>query len=148
MKIKVFSLILTHDINNNKTVILSTNNDKIILPTFDIQNPKTIYQEIRYAIKDLFEDPELKYVELINISFIEIQNDLLINYIKENKEYEYDENQDLCLFIGIVLTEKNKTNLFWSQIGYPSVSKDNNLSIVKSSSIDILIDYVIKNIVL
>jgi hypothetical protein len=148
MNIRVFNLILTHDNKNNKTVILSTDNDQTVLPTFYIENPKTIHQEIRYLIKNLFDDPGLKYLELINISFIEIQNELLINYIKEIEQYKYDEDRDLCLFVGVILTEKNKTNLFWSPIGFPSVSNTNNLSTVQSSSIDILTDYVIKNIVL
>ena len=71
MKIRVFNLILTHDIKNNRTVILSTDNNKIVLPTFYIESPKTIHQEIRYLIKNLFDDPDLKYIELINVSFIE-----------------------------------------------------------------------------
>jgi hypothetical protein len=148
MKIRVFNLILTHDIKNNRTVILSTDNNKIVLPTFYIESPKTIHQEIRYLIKNLFDDPDLKYIELINVSFIEIQNELLINYIKDTQEYSYDENEDLCLFVGVILTEKNKTNLFWSPVGYSSVSNNNNLSTLQSSSSDILTDYVIKNIVL
>jgi hypothetical protein len=148
MKIRIFNLILTHDTKNNKTVILSTDNKKTILPAFYIENPKTIHQEIRYLIKNLFDDPDLKYVELINVSFIEIQNELLINYIKDTEEYKYNEDEDLCLFVGVILTEKNKTNLFWSPIGFPSVSNNSNFSTLESSSTEILIDYVIKNIVL
>jgi hypothetical protein len=148
MNIRVFSLVLTHDTKNNKTVILSTDNNKTVLPTFYIDNPKTIHQEIRYTIKNLFDDPGLKYIELINISFMEIQNELLINYIKETEQYKYDEDQDLCLFVGVILTEKNKTNLSWSPIGFPSVSNNDNFATLQSPPIDILTDYVIKNIVL
>lgn len=148
MNIRVFSLILTHDTKNNKTVIASTDNNQTILPTFYIENPKTIHQEIRYTIKNLFDDPNLKYIDLINVSFMEIQNELLINYIKEIKQYNYDEDQDLCLFVGVILTEKNKTNLSWLPIGFPSISNDNKSSSLKSSCIDVLTDYVIKNIVL
>lgn len=141
MKIKIFNFVLTYDQSSSKTVILSTDSDNIILPYFIIENPKSLHQEIRYLTKKLFSDPTVKYIEMIDISFLDVHNEFLIDYVKSIENYDYNENEDLCLFCGIIMNEKHMTHLHWLPI-----SKNIDTSI-KNNTIDLLIDHTIKNII-
>jgi hypothetical protein len=141
VRVKVFNIVITYDKKSSSTVILSTDKKKIILPYFLINNPYMIRSEIRYLTKGLFNDHRLSHPELVEISYLDIQNTVLIDYIESEKEnYEYDQEKDLCLYSGIVLSEKNKSNFFWLPI--------NQIQKEKIEPIDILIDFTIKNLML
>jgi hypothetical protein len=141
VQIKIFNIILTYDKKSSSTFVLSADKKKIVLPYFIINNPHLIRSEIRYLTKSLFDDPRLSYPELIEISYLDIQNSILIDYIESEKEiYEYDKDKDLCIYSGIVLTEKNKSSFFWLPI--------NNIQKEKIEPIDIVIDFTIKNLML
>lgn len=141
MIIKVFNLILTHD--NNQTIILSNDNSNIILPMFTLKNPKYIREEIRYLTKNLFKDKEIIHPELINISFMEIQNQLLINYISDIEIYKYRPDEDLCIYSSVILSKKASSDLYW----VPLKKKEDSI-VDNIETIDLLIDYTIKNTVL
>jgi len=141
VRIKVFNIVITYDKKISSTVILSTDKKKIVLPYFLINNPYMIRSEIRYLTKGLFNDNRLSHPELVEISYLDIQNSILIDYIESEKEtYQYDQKKDLCLYSGIVLSEKNKSNFFWLPI--------NQIQKEKIEPIDILIDFTIKNLML
>jgi hypothetical protein len=138
---KVFNVILTYDKVSSRTLVLSSNRDKIILPYFIIEQPSKIRLEIRYLIKSLFKDPKINYVELIQISHLDIQNDLLIDYVESEPSVNYDPDTDLCIYAGIVLTEKNLSDLYWLPVSALNLKEENN-------SVDFLIDFTIKNLML
>lgn len=141
MNVKVFNIIITYDKKSSSTMILSLDKKKIVLPYFNISNPYMIRSEIRYLTKSLFDDPKLSYPELVEVSYLDIQNSFLIEYVEsEKKIYEYEQENDLCIYSGIVLSEKNKSSLFWLPI--------NQLKKEKIEPIDVLIDFTIKNLAL
>jgi hypothetical protein len=138
MNIKIFNCVLTFDEKQKTTVILSSDNENIILPNFNLIKPSYIKEEIKYFTKSLFYNTEIKLVETIVVSTLEIQNDFLINYIKNIEKYNYDENQDLCIFSSIVLSEKFNTSLHWLPVDF-------NVGVSDNKPINLLIDYVFKN---
>jgi hypothetical protein len=140
MKIKVYNSILTFDEKQKTTVALSSDNDKIILPFLEITNPSLIKEEIKYYIKSLFYNAEIKHIETIIVSCIEIQNDFLLNYVKSIDSYNYNQAEDLCLFTSIILNEKFKTQAYyWLPVDF-------NISVSDRQPINLLIDYVFKNV--
>ena len=145
---KIFNFIFGYNSKLENTLILSRDKEKIVLPNFPVEKPKLILDEIRYNVKNLFDDKNLKYLELISFSFTEMQNKYLINYLQENKDlYSYNEDEDLCIMSGFVMSENYKTNLHWvaipQQIEFKT--KENQQSL---DTLDLLIDHVIKNMVL
>ena len=144
MKIKVFNLIMTFDRNINETVVLSVSNDDIRLPFFVIYRPTKLKEEIRYLTKCLFEDPSLSHVELIDVSFLDIQNDILLNYVSSNPEmYDYSSEEDLCILSCIIFTEKNISPYFWK-----SVKQTEDLKQSKDNDLNLLIDYCVQHTLL
>lgn len=142
---KIFNFILAYDLKAETSTILSTNQEKIVLPTFIIEKPKLILNEIKYNTKNLFNDQNLKYIELISLSFMDIQNQYLIDYIENNQEqYGYKENEDLCIIAGFVMSEKYNTKLHWLPIPKEiEYKKENDKS--KLDTLSLLVDHVIKN---
>lgn len=145
---KVFNFILGYDLKIETSVILSTDQEKIVLPTFTVDKPKLILDEIRYNTKNLFNDQGLKYIELISLSFLEMQNQYLLNYLNDHKEqYSYNEDEDLCVMAGFVMAEKYMTKLHWlpipKEIEYKKQDEKSSFD-----TLSLLVDHVIKNMVL
>lgn len=138
MNVKIFNSILTFDEKQNSTVILSSDNENIILPQFSLTRPSYIKEEIKYFIQSLFYITEIKHIEIIVVSNLEIQNDYLIDYVKSINLYQYNENEDLCIFSSIVLSEKFHTSLYWLPVSF-------NINMSDKKPINLLIDYVFKN---
>jgi hypothetical protein len=137
MKIKVVNAILTFDNKKNTTTLLSTENDKIILPYFEISKPSLVHQEIRYYVKSLFNNTEIKHIETIVVSALEVQNDFVIDYIKDKDIYKYDPDNELYLVSSIVLSEKFLTPLHW-------IPFDFSIDLSKREPLSLLIDHVLK----
>lgn len=138
MNVKIFNSILTFDEKQNSTVILSSDNENIILPQFGLIRPSYLKEEIKYFIQSLFYTTEIKHIETVIVSNLEIQNNYLIDYVKSINLYEYEENKDLCIFSSIVLSEKFRTSLYWLPVNFKIGMSD-------KKPINLLIDYVFKN---
>jgi len=114
--------ILSADNQNNKVYIASSEKNKIKLPFSKIETPKFLYNEIRLYIKNLFANDAIKFYEEIIISFMDIQNYLLMNIVTNEKElYNFDTDSDIVLLCGIILHQKLPSNQFyWVELDKPS----------------------------
>lgn len=134
--------ILCFDHKTKNTCILSTTEkDKIIFPTFRIESAKYFYNENRYLIKNLFSDENLKLVEDIVVSTIDVQNELYIQYLNELKTNIYDEDHDIVILNVVILAEKYASNLFWRKY-------DHVIDIQNKDIFGLLIDYILQRTVL
>lgn len=117
-KIIVVNVIITANPLSNDVLLLSTDKDKLILPSIEITNPKFLYDEIRGNIRNMFDDGVIKYLEEIVISFLDIQNPLLLNLIDSNRDiYEDINDSDIILLCGTILHKKLQTSsLNWKSI--------------------------------
>ncbi len=138
MNIKVFNSILTFDEKQKTSVVLSLDSENILFPHFNVIKPSYVKEEIKYFTKSLFYNDQIKHIETIIVSSLEIQNDFLIDYIKGIESYNYNPDEDLCIFSSIVLGEKLQTSLYWLPIDF-------NLNMSDKKPINLLIDYVFKN---
>lgn len=104
----VFNTILTVDPIGDKILILSLEKNKIVFPTTKIENPKFLYNEIRYNIKNMFVKNMIKFLEEIRISFIDIQNYILLELLDDPsyKKLYGANDDDIIILCGIVLYEK------------------------------------------
>lgn len=123
--IYVINCILTSDQNSKSTYILSDNQTDIILPFFRIENPRFIYNQIRYDIKNLFVSKQ-RLPEEILVSFIEVENDFLIEYVEKNKQYPIDLNKDIVVLCGIILGFKDDSKLHWKKYEFNLDTKNSN----------------------
>lgn len=133
--------IITFDKKLNSICLLSTSQkDKIIFPTFKIESAKNILNETRYQIKNLFSDENVKFVQDIIISTIDIQNELYIQYLNE-LGYKYDENNDIIILNSVVLADKYKSRLFWR-------TYDHMIDIKSKDVFGLLIDHILQKTIL
>lgn len=133
-KIVVFNFILAPDIYADKILLASLDKENILIPTTNIENPKFLYNEIRYNIKNLFLENSIRFLEEIRISFMDIQNYLLLDMLdmEYNKEkYTNINDDDIIILSGIVLHEK----LFSDKINWISIN-----NILTNSNIGITTD--------
>lgn len=116
--IKVFGCFITVDGGSQNIFACSTKKDELDLPYFHIENAKMLYHEIRYNIQHMFVENMIKFLEEIVISFIDIQNYLLLDIVEKSKDkYSDIEDNDIILLCGIVLHEKLKTDsMYWVPI--------------------------------
>lgn len=134
--IYVFNCILTSDHQNKTTSILSSDNTEIILPVFKIDNPRFIYNQIRYDTKNLFVSKK-RIPEEIIVSYIEVENNFLIDYIERVKKYTIDLNKDIVVLSSIILGFKDETNLFWKKYDFSFDTKNEH-------PLKALVDYTIQ----
>lgn len=109
--------IITADPNSKNIYVLSTREDRVALPYFEISSPKFLYNEIRYNIKSMF-DNIIKFLEEIIISFVDIQNLLVFDLLEKHKDtYHVNLDEDVILLTGLVLHEKMMSDsLYWVPI--------------------------------
>lgn len=130
--------IITFDKQIEKTCILSTSNtDKIIFPTFRVLSAKNLDKETKYNIKGLFIDSNIRLLEDVIISTIDIQNELYIDYLKELGLEDYNEDNDIIILNSIILGDKYNTNLFWR-------TYDHMIDIQNKDVFGLLIDYILQ----
>jgi hypothetical protein len=133
-KIYVFNSIITNDLKDKKSYILSASKDKIVFPYFEIQSPRYLFNEIRCNIKNLFKPDSIRFIEEIIISFTEIQNELIINYVENLQDSTFDLNNDIFILSSTILSEKLTTPLVWTHFNY-------TIDIENPNVVDSIIDY-------
>jgi hypothetical protein len=145
MNTKVITLlcVLSYDPKQGNSCILSTNSSKITLPLIVIEHPKTLKNEIRYNIKKILDSKDYSFdVSNIVISYLDIQNDLAIDYLSESdNSNEYNADIDIILLCGIILEKKYKTNLKWMKT---NILED----MMQKQKVDFLIDHVVQGTII
>ena len=119
----VTSCILTSDLNTDVSYVLSEQNEKLRLPTFQVVAPRLLMNEIRYNVFHMFEPASFSFMEEIMLSRLEIQNEFLLSYISSLKDNRYDMDQDIFILNGLILSKKEaqrNTNLCWKSFSYDS----------------------------
>ena len=119
----VTSCILTSDLNTDVSYVLSEENEKLRLPTFQVVAPRLLMNEIRYNVFHMFEPASFSFMEEIVLSHLEIQNEFLLSYISNLKDNRYDMDQDIFILNGLILSKKEtqrNTNLCWKSFSYDS----------------------------
>ena len=122
-RVFVTSCILTSDLNTDVSYVLSEQNEKLRLPTFQVVAPRLLMNEIRYNVFHMFEPASFSFMEEIILSRLEIQNEFLLSYISNLKDNRYDMDQDMFILNGLILSKKEtqrNTNLCWKSFSYDS----------------------------
>ena len=122
-RVFVTSCILTSDLNTDVSYVLSEQNEKLRLPTFQVVAPRLLMNEIRYNVFHMFEPTSFSFMEEIILSRLEIQNEVLLSYISTLKDNRYDMDQDIFILNGLILSKKEtqrNTNLCWKSFSYDS----------------------------
>ena len=122
-RVFVTSCILTSDLNTDVSYVLSEQNEKLRLPTFQVVAPRLLMNEIRYNVFHMFEPASFSFMEEIVLSHLEIQNVFLLSYISNLKDNRYDMDQDIFILNGLILSKKEtqrNTNLCWKSFSYDS----------------------------
>lgn len=141
MNINVYNSILTFNKQNNTTLVLSTNNSEIILPYYVAQYAKYFREEILSWSKNLFRDLKSNDILLIDYSFLEVQNRVLLDYVESIKSYNYNPENDFCVFVGIIVGSKLESSHHW-------IPLNQTTDIINQKPIDSLIEYTIKHIII
>ena len=118
MKLYTFFNIISSDINKNENYILSTDKNKIVLPYSELTTPRVMINEIKYNIKNMFDTGIIKFIEEVIISYIDIQNDILLEYVESLNNNEFDINNDLFLICGVITNKKSTSKFFWTKFDY------------------------------
>ena len=122
-RVFVTSCILTSDLNTDVSYVLSEQNEKLRLPTFQVVAPRLLMNEIRYNVFHMFAPASFSFMEEIMLSRLEIQNEFLLSYISDLKDNRYDMDQDMFILNGLILSKKEtqrNTNLCWKSFSYDS----------------------------
>ena len=122
-RVFVTSCILTSDLNTDVSYVLSEQNEKLRLPTFQVVAPRLLMNEIRYNVFHMFEPASFSFMEEIILSRLEIQNEFLLSYISNLKDNRYDMDQDIFILNGLILSKKEtqrNTSLCWKSFSYDS----------------------------
>ena len=122
-RVFVTSCILTSDLNTDVSYVLSEQNEKLRLPTFQVVAPRLLMNEIRYNVFHMFEPASFSFMEEIVLSHLEIQNEFLLSYISNLKDNRYDMDQDIFILNGLILSKKEtqrNTSLCWKSFSYDS----------------------------
>lgn len=136
-KIYVFNNIITIDDKSNTNWVLSLDQSKIYFPFFEISSPRYIYNETRFNIKNLFKINTIKFIEEIIVSFIDIQNEFLLEYISQLNNSKFNLDQDIFILSSTILTSKTDSILYWNKFNY-------EFNLNKSDIQTTIIDYCIQ----
>lgn len=139
-KLYAILTIITPDIKAQKNYILSVSNKDIILPILNIESIEFLHNELRHNIKNIFSKDIRDIIENIKVSYLEIQNDLALSYIKDININDFYKKNDLFLLVGMVLDKKYDSNFFWNEFKFRS----NKVATI----IDNIIDFTIQKSVL
>jgi hypothetical protein len=136
MNLYTFYTIISSDINKNENYILSTDKKDIILPYSQITTPRVMINEIKYNIKNMFDSGIIKFIEEIIVSYIDIQNEILLEYVQKLTDNTFNIDNDLFLSCGVIMNKKSTSKLFWTKFDY---SLDEKMKDPTYSLIDITI---------
>lgn len=135
-KVLVLFCVLSYDNIKKSSCVLSITPNEIVLPFTVIEYTKTLKNELRYKIKALLDHEKSKLnLEDIIISYLDIQNDLCIDYLTDNNNYNFNIDTDLCLLCGIILDKHYNTSLNW-------VNANLLQDLTKKQQVDFIIDYI------
>lgn len=101
------------DAKQKRTFVLSDDETKISLPILPIENPRYLYNEIKYNTRYLLGlDKDID--RSLSVSYIDIQNSLVLEYIDSlnNSDYSHD---DIFINVGIMLNQTYQGKLFWNE---------------------------------
>ena len=118
MKLYTYYTIISSDINKQENYILSAKKNSIILPYSEIMIPRVMMNEIKYNVKNMFETGIISFIEEIIISYIDIQNEMLIEYVEKTNNTEVNPNENLFVLCGIIMNKKSTSKLFWNKFTY------------------------------
>lgn len=136
-KLYVFNSILTIDQKTETNWILSLDKHHIYFPFFEISSPRYLYNESRINLKNLFSQDKIRFIEEIMISFIDVQNPFLIEYINTLQSPLFDMDKDMFVLCSTILTSKIESTLFWNKFNY-------EISFTKPDIQTAIIDYCIQ----
>lgn len=132
--------ILSIDTKNKRTFVLSDNEAKISLPILQIENPRYLYNEIKYNTRYLLGFDK-NFDKSILVSYMDIQNNLVLEYIDSLNNSNYS-NEDIFLNVGIIINRIYESKLFWNEFFF-------NLQMLESEPIMYyIIDSTIKRSIL
>lgn len=117
-KTYVFNIVLTYDQRTQTNYILSSKKDEIYFPFFEINNTRYLFNETRSNIKNLFHLNTIKFIEEIIVSYVDIQNEFLFDYIEQLETTQFDLNNDIFILCSTILSGKFNSILYWNKFNY------------------------------
>lgn len=121
--LKVVICILSVDFYKEETYILSENDNKIIFPSFELENLSIINSKIKDKIKEYFIDPNFIEPYLDQLRFLSL-NDLYLSNL-------FDTTNCLYLLFGLTLPNtKLKDNIYWTKFDFTDTTIPNELAII------------------
>lgn len=141
-KILTLFCVISYDNKKKNSCVLSVDSKQIILPYTNVEHTKSLKNEIRYKIKTLLDGEKYKLnLEDILISYLDIQNDLCLDYLSNNNYYNFSIDNDICLLCGVILDKNYKTSLNW-------VPANLLQDLTKKQSVDFIVDHVAQGAVI
>ena len=139
MNIHGLFCIISTDSKIRKNYILSSDKDRIVLPLIKLENTRYIHNEIRYHIKNMFSSDLSGLIQHTELSYIEFQHNLALEYIESlNNGEQYN---DLLLLIGLILSQPYHTNYTWKE--FVLKSKPSDIGLIEN-----IIDFTIQKTVI
>jgi len=133
---------LTND--NNNSYCLSLSPKQLDLPVITIQHIDHLHNEIRYYIKQSFDQSSFKFTEECDFNIISLQNELTIEYLKTKIE-NYDNQSNLVILCGgILLKNKTKNTHHWHKLIYDA----DHSGFTNNTNLNLLIDHVINKTII
>lgn len=138
------SCILTIDHDRRQNLVISKDKDNIILPIFKIDYPRLLFNEIKYNIQQILSNEyDKEIIKRINFSYTDIQNEFLIKYIEDTKNYTFDTNNDVFILTSMILEKPYELHggCLWKQFDF--IKSFNNMSAFNS-----LVDFIIEKTII
>jgi hypothetical protein len=122
--------ILTIDEKKHKIYVLSADSDLIIFPINQIEHIRFLQNELIYNVKQYFEQYESnEFLESISLSFLDIQNELVLEFINQNNTTYRSVNidKDIVILCGFILPKPISSKLYWNEFNF-DINNKNNIS--------------------
>lgn len=116
MKTYVLYSIVSADTKRSENYILSTDKKEILFPIVDIVQPRSLWNEIRYNAKKMFDEESIKFAQEIIVSYSEIQNEFVLDYIESLNNDSLSIDTDIFILCGIIMSKKDTKSHFWQKI--------------------------------
>lgn len=133
MKLYILSVMFSADPKQEKSFILTSANNDMILPLIEIENPEFFNNEILYKFKSLFIPDSIKASSDCSYSFLDIQNDMSVQYARENYN-QVDKDDIIVTYGGILLKYKCQEDFQWAEYKmnpqHKGYSSDMNLNLL------------------
>jgi hypothetical protein len=136
--------VLSIDHVKKENLIISKNKDKIEFPIFKIEHTRLLHNELRYNIQKILlsKTYDSDIIKNIAFSYIDIQNDLITKYIEQYYSEEFNLDNDLFIFCGMIMERAYPLMDFeWKKFDF--VKSFSNLDLINS-----IIDFTVQKSVL